>query len=214
MEKSTLKRTRLLAPGVIVLICMLPYLKLLNVELVSKKLPDGVFLLILTFSAIFIGGVYYAADCRGLLWRKFIQRCHNNIRSSLIKPYTRDPSIESLIYRLTDLKAMRIFYNIVDNDSSLRDQAHDVRLNGAVLTTIIDCLLISGFFAISYFVAFYFSREQVFLWAAIISVLLQPLLWLLKWRVSEKHISLENEQLRVIAQLHSGKVRSLLEQLK
>jgi hypothetical protein len=214
MDKATLKRTRLFAPGIIVLVCLLPYLKLQSFSPVSDALPDGVLIILLTIASIIIGGVYYSFAVRDLLWRQFVKKCHGNVWTKMIMPHYQDPDIQAMIGQLTKKQAMRIFYNIIDNDSSLSDQAHDVRLNGAVLTTIIDILLIAGFFFITYICAFLIAKIQFFLWSAMITALLELLLWLLKSRVSMKHIRLENEQLEVIAQLHANKVLSHLRELK
>lgn len=214
MDKATLKKTRLLAPGIIALVCLLPYIKLQDFKPVSDTFPDSVLLIMLTLAAIIIGGVYYALDFRDLLWRQFVRKCHDNVWTKMIMPQYKDPSIQEVINLLKKEQAMRIFYNIIDNDSSLSDQAHDVRLNGAVLTTIIDVLLIAGSFLISYICAFLITGMHIFLWSVIFMTLLQPLLWLLKSRVSKKHIRLETEQLEVIAQLHVSKVHSLIHGLK
>ncbi len=214
MDKTTLKIVRLVAPGVIILVGLLPYLKLQDLKSVSDALPDGIFYVLLTFAAVVVGGVYYGLDIRGLLWKGFVRRCHDNVWAKMIQQHWQDPSIQSVIDHLDNKKAMRIFYNILDNDSSLKDQAHDVRLNGAVLSTIIDCIIIGVPFAISYILAFLLTKYHIFLWCVIIVLLLHLFLWLLKSRISEKHIKLENEQLAVIAQLHADKVRSQLQALK
>jgi len=181
-------------------------MKLLNFKPVTDKLPDSVILILLTFAALIIGGIYYGFDIRDLLWRWFVRKCHDNVWTKMIIPHRNHPSIQGVIGRLKKEQAMRIFYNIIDNDPSLSDQAQDVRLNGAILTTIIDVLLISGFFCFVYILSFLITRMNQFRWSAILLAVLQPLLWLLKSRVSKKHIKLENEQLGVIAQLYTDKV--------
>lgn len=214
MDKSTLKNIRLLAPGVIVLVCLLPIINLLNFKSVADKLPDAVILILLTFIAQIIGGIYYGFNVRDLLWRQFVLKCHDNIWNKLIMPHHEDPCVQGVIDHLTKKQATRIFYNIIDNDSSLSDQAHDVRLNGAVLTIIIDVLIISGFFLIAYLCALLITGMNVFGWSAIFMAFLQFFLWILKSRVSKKHMRLETEQLEVIAQLHFIKVKSLLQDMK
>jgi len=175
--------------------------------------PSSIVYPAVILAAGIIGVIYYGLDLRGLLWRSFVRTCHENIRAKMIKPYHSDPAIRELIDHLTDQEVMRIFYHIVDNDSSLSDQAHDVRLNGAILTTIIDSILILLFFGIAYVVTLRLTGLTIFQWCALGVVALQPLLWVLKGQVSKKHINLENEQLKVIEQLHSDRVRAQLYKL-
>ena len=184
---------------------MLPFIKLYDIKIVSEKVPESVFFFLLTLAVLVLGTVYYAINIRDLLWRRFVKQCHKNIRARMVYPFRGHSE------QLTDQEMMRIFYNIIDNDCSLRDQQNDVRLNGAVLTTIIDTILILFFFTIVYFVALLITNLQVFILSIAISVSLQPLLWFLKRRVSNKHIRFENEQLGVIEQLHSDRVRALLQ---
>jgi hypothetical protein len=210
MDKATLKNIRLLAPGVIVLVCLLPCIKLFNFVSATERLPDGVILILLTFVAQIIGGTYYGFDIRNLLWRNFVLNCRDNVWAKMIIPNEPDSRIPQGIGRMNKKQAMRIFYNIIDNDPSLSDQAHDVRLNGAVLTTIIDSILITGFFFVTYIIAFLIARKYIFVWSAMVIAPLHSLLWILKSRISKKHIKLENEQLEVIVQLHNDKVIDLI----
>lgn len=211
MNKTTLKTVRLLAPGAIALVCILPYVKLRDLKTVSDAFSGEVFVLLVILSSIIIGGIYYSLDVRGLLWKGFVHKCHENVRSKMIKPYSSDPAMNTAINRLTDKKVMRIFYYVVDNDPSLSDQAHDVRLNGAVLTTIIDAIFVLMLFAVVYIITYFLTCLVLFALLSGVAVLLQPLLWLLKKRVSKKHIELEDEQLEVINQLHSTIVREKLQ---
>jgi predicted secreted protein len=192
---------------------MLPYFRLKDLKTFSEVVSGNVLYLAVILAAVIIGGIYYGLDVRDLLWRSFVRQCHENIRAKMIKPNYGDPVITGLIDRLTDQMAMRIFYHIVDNDPSLSDQANDVRLNGAVLTTIIDSILILTFFGIVYVVTLHLTGLAMFQWCALGAVALQPLLWLLKCRISKKHIKLENEQLAVIEQLYSDRVRAQLQEI-
>jgi hypothetical protein len=211
MEKSTLKKIRLYAPGIISLVCVLPFLKLHDLKTVSDKIPESIFLSLLMLVVLILGVIYYAINIRDLLWRRFVQQCHKNVRAKMIDPFRRDSALRGVIDQLTDQEVMRIFYNMIDNDRSLSDQQNDVRFNGAVLTTIIDTILIISFFTIAYLITFLITDLPAFLWCMIVAVPLQSLLWFLKGRVSNKHIRYEDEQLGVIKQLHSSRVRSLLQ---
>lgn len=211
MEKSTLKKIRLCAPGIISLVCVLPFLKLHDLKTVSDKIPEGTFLSLLALVVLVLGVIYYAINIRDLLWRKFVLKCHKNVRVKMIDPFRHDSALRAAVDCMTDQKVMRVFYNVIDNDRSLSDQQNDVRLNGAVLTTIIDAILILSLFSITYLIAFLITHASLFLLCTIVALLLQPLLWFLKGRVSKKHIRYEDEQLEVIKQLHSSRVRSLIQ---
>jgi hypothetical protein len=211
MGKSTLKKIRLYAPGIISLVCVLPFLKLRDLKTVSNKIPEGTFIPMLVLVVLVLGVIYYAIDIRDLLWRKFVLKCHKNVREKMVDPFRHDSALRAAVDCMTDQKVMRVFYNVIDNDPSLSDQQNDVRLNGAVLTTIIDAILILSLFSVTYLIAFLITHVSLFLLSTIIALLLQPLFWFLKGRVSKKHIRYEDEQLEVIKQLHSGKVRSLIQ---
>ena len=210
MDKATLKNIRLLAPGIIVLVCLLPCIKLFNFISAAEKLPDGIILILLTFVAQIIGGTYYGFDMRNLLWRNVVLDFRDIVWAKMIIPNEHDPRIPQGIGRLNKKQAMRIFYNIIDNDPSLSDQAHDIRLNGAVLTTIIDSILITGFFFVTYLIAFLITRNYIFFWSSMVIAPPHSLLWILKSRISKKHIKLEKEQIEVIIQLHNDKVIDLI----
>ena len=107
---------------------------------------------------------------------------------------------------------MGIFYRVIDNDLSLSDKAYDVRLNGAILTTIIDAILIINFFTITYAITFLIMGRSLFLYWTIFASLIQLVLWPLKRRVQKKHIIYEDEQLGVINQFQKEKVRSFIQE--
>lgn len=210
MDKESLKRARHIAPGVIALACLLPLATLQQIRDLASQLPDGTFVFLLPIAAMAIGGVYYVLNPRRLLWAPFVMKCHNNIHTKLFEPYQSDVLLSPFIGEITADQARRLFYRIIDNDESLKDQAQDIRFNGAVLTTIIDASIISAFFAATYAaIAVLLPSPQ--LWPyAVISIVSQPILRFLRRRAEQHHIELQGEQLAVISQHHSAKVGDFL----
>ena len=213
MDKPTLKKIRLIVPGAIILVCMLPF-GLSNLETISKAVPDSVFKIVLFILSAFLGVVYYSFNIRNLLWREVVHTCHRNIRARMIDPIGHEAAYQEVTKHLSDKEMMNIFYTIVDNDTSLTDRANDVRSNGAVLTSIIDAIIIIYFFAIVYIVTFLIVRASPFVWFTIIALLLQFVLWPMKRRVLQKHIVHEDEQLGMINQLYRTRVKTLLMNLE
>lgn len=210
MDKSTLKKIRLVAPGIILFVCVFPFFGLRNLKAISENIPDSAFIILMTLLVLVLGAVYYSLNIRDLLWREVVQACHRNIHARMIDPVGLDPIFEEVISRLSNTEMMNIFYNIVDHDPSLLDKANDVRSNGAVLTSIIDSILIFYFFTIMYIITFLLTHQPIFLWWTIATLLLQMILWPMKRRVLKRHIMYEDEQLSVINQFHRDRVKSLL----
>jgi hypothetical protein len=113
---------------------------------------------------------------------------------------------------MTDHEMMRVFYHIIDNDNSLTRQAEVIMMNGAVLTTLIDAMLILPFFGAAYLVAFGLTARVPYGLFASAAFFLAALSALLEDRVAKRHIQLEDEQLSVIAQLHHKQLRDMLSQ--
>jgi hypothetical protein len=213
MTKTMLKAIRLLSPGVIILLCLLPFTKPEATKQITEALSGDVCAYIVIIVVIFLGAVYYSFDFRGFLWRPIVTMCHENVRDTIIIKHYSDPIVKSKIHLITNEVVIRIFYNIVDNDPSLTDQAHDVRHNGAILSTMIDGILILPFFLLIHLAVFYFSGTRLCLAWAIAILVLQVVLLFARPRLLSKHLHLQNEQLAVIAQHHNNTVLSKLQNL-
>jgi len=214
MNKPMLKTVRILAPGMITLICLLPFQTLRDIKKVSEAMSGNVFLLLITIAAVVIGAVYYALGLRNILWKRFVTRCHDNIWPKMIGPHYTNPQVKSIIDRIDDKRVMRIFYHVIDNDKSLSDQANDVRMNGAILSTLVDTILLLILFAVVYAVAALLTGERLFWILLMCAVVAQPVLWILASRVKAKHIALEDEQLAVIDQRYKADVLNELRKLQ
>jgi hypothetical protein len=208
LTKTQLITFRLLAPGLIVIQCTLPYW-FGALDSIRDLLPW-----LVTLTAPVLGAVYYALDIRRHMWTGFEDKCHRNVRAKMIQPFATESAGQDTECKLTDSDVMRLFYHILDQDESLKDQAEAVRLNGAVLSTIVDAISIYALFTAVYFVTFVWTRNPLFGWLTIVSGVLQGLFAICEAKVVKKHLVLEDRQLAVIRQFHADKVQANIKKHK
>lgn len=148
-----------------------------------------------TFLSILLGGVYYQLNIQRVITKPSHFFITKNILDKLIKAYGKSVDKEqrkSLKYKDAYMTA---FYNVIDNDESLKRKGENVRFNGIFWTSTADSALISILFYFTYKNMEQIPKNQViqdiFLFAAMISFILHIISVI-------KHINLSNKQLNPI----------------
>jgi hypothetical protein len=194
---------RVTIPGTIILLAILPlfkeefsYGKLVSFFNDSKDLA---YLLVIPV----LGGLYHLIGVRRLFLKDAQRTIQNNIKDQLLSACRHDQTIASASDRLREGNLLiDVFYNLVDNDESLRERAKQVRLNGVLWSSAADLKAISAFFICVYVIAYLILGRFHYLPVAIVLGVLYFLasFWLLPI-TTRKHIELSNRQLGYITSL-------------
>lgn len=205
MDQKTLHILRLIVPGSFILVFAVIFFISIGIlqvqDLALDDLSSGVL-------AIVIGVAYRFSGIRERVNRQYFDRVNENIRSSLVRISGHVDNIEKFSWK----KIRRVFYDLVDNDESLKVLSRQVMFNGlfwtsaADLTAISSIFLGAGLFAVLsgyssaiYASIFYFFCGLVgFVWSRL---------------TTNRHLALGNEQLEQIEQKYAkaaqDKVRAL-----
>ncbi|MGV3586301.1 MAG: hypothetical protein ACO1OF_04805 [Adhaeribacter sp.] len=193
MEQSTLKYLRLLIPGLIFILGIYPIYNIYFSDLFGVKSIDFGYVTIL---ALIVGGIYYQLNIQRIITKPSHYFITRNIRHSLINisGLTLSDFQKNKIRK--EKKYMNIFYNLLDNDESLKRKAANVYFNGIFWTSTADSFLINFLF---YFTYKYEAIDvpggsklsKLFLVLAFFSVILHIISVI-------KHINLSNEQFKYI----------------
>jgi hypothetical protein len=214
MEKKTLKIWRLFLPGIIFLLYSFPVLfksfKTNLIESLRNSLGEYLFYICILIIVIIFGVIYYIFGFRNIFWRKIVMSLHDNIRINFINYFQTNKAIINSIKNLNDSELMSIFYKLIDDDESLRDKQNDVRLNGLILTGVIDAQLISLLFFVIYGFLCLEKKSSCYFYFLIASISLCLISELLKRKLIKKHFEYQNEQLIAIKTLHLEKLKNIL----
>lgn len=212
MELKTLKKLRFIVPGILLFIQFVLFfsIKDLNdirnyLKLYNVKYEISQFLFFI--SIIFIGILYYTFDIREKIFKRNFEYVENNIKNKLLKPYENKYSTDEINNFKQGSKLINIFFYFIDNDASLKEKAKIVNFNGLIWTSLMDLLIISsfGFFiffirwivvsVIFQFTSYYYIMAFANFGITFISAFVGGFL-------TEKYVSLRNEQLEIIHQFH------------
>lgn len=212
MGINGLKYLRLIIPGILMI------LLILLVNKVNIKNIQDVFTNIqaentcYTIAIVFIGVLYYIFHIRYVLWKPFNERIQNNIKNRLLKRYGKHLNQEQIVELKKGRKLMNIFYQIIDNDKSLTEKANRVRFNGLIWTSMMDIAIISFIGSIIFWIKYFFETENnnsIFAWCLLAATIIFIGLTEISTR---KHLSLSNEQLDMICQLHKQELCRLIDE--
>ena len=201
---------RLVVPGVLVFLLFYPLYKgTLTVDgLLSISTKDAIYV-VLVFVA---GGIYKTFEIRGLLFKERLDEVHENIKAKLIAPMEADPTYPRL--RTLPAKAfLKVFYNIVDNDESLKEKTKDIYENGLLWSSYSDVGVISLLGIPLYAAAYLYVGNQDFLVFALLLVALFALSIPLILVSVNKHKKLGDDQLEIITTIHRARLEDLLKTL-
>ncbi len=223
MENTTLKRLRVIIPGVIILLLLLlliyDLLPLFFVE--NNKHPVFSFLSIIglsvsTILAIFFGALYKLSNLRWVFFQKPIENIRGNIKAHFQKKFISEPEILSKICALeNDKPIMNIFFDFIDNDNSLSEKAKNVRFNGIFLSSIADIMILALIFGPIYLIAYIYYNHSIYLVWTSIALTILFILCLVHFlpKTTKDHIDLSNEQLDLITRKYTTELRDELDKL-
>jgi hypothetical protein len=220
MSKDTLKKFRLIVPGVMIVFAFLPLFNLKVIPQVgapvyplfqslSSLLPDYV---ISSLALIICGVLYYTLNIRYYFIRESHKNIQLNIKSTLLSPFGSDPLLAPKFASLRQGRTlMNIFYDFVDNDESLKVKAGSVYFNGLLWSSFADLQAVSLIATVVYLACFLLFRDNQFTYLAIICLALSLIArFILLPRVTAQHIELSNEQLEFILQKYPKELREKL----
>lgn len=210
MTLSTLKRIRIIVPGALFAIVLIPAISGGLDETIkalqSFDIGKGLYLLVVPV----LGGIYYALKVRMLVYRPELLKVNQNIKDTLTAPFvgtTMSPSQAESIKESTAFMGL-YFYYFVDKDESLKEKASNVRANGAIWTSAADAVVIFGFAAILYVFLGIAMSELDFVISAVLATLLGGFSFLLLKRLTQQHLALSNEQLELILADYRGELQT------
>lgn len=216
MSMNTLKYFRLLVPGILVFIIFILAIQESFDELVELtktfsnfQFKDGIYIAIF----IVLGAIYYIFSIRDLLWNPYHKRVQNNIKETLMNPFQGELNKQQRDNLKEGRKLMNVFYHFVDNDNSLAQKANRVRFNGLLWTSTIDLTIITAIGSLVFWIKFIIERSSYNLWMAVILLIVALVSFGLIQLTTRKHLSLSNEQLEIICQLHKEKLHEKINEL-
>jgi hypothetical protein len=201
MEQKTLKYLRVLIPGLLILIGLLPIKSQIIILGISFNGLDYNYIILL---AITIGAIYYQLNIQRIITRPSHYLITKNIYDSLLKIYSQniDPIEKKNIWK--NKIYMDVFYHIIDNDESLKRRSNLVYFNGIFWTSSADIFLISLIYWILYKFNFITSPNYGELTKAL--VIISFLSLFLHVISVVKHIKLSNNQLKYIERYRKSEV--------
>jgi len=213
---NTLKFFRLLVPGVLIVILFVLVIQDNLQELIeftkafsNLQLKDTIFVGVF----IVIGAIYYIFNVRDLLWNPYHKRVQNNIKNTLISPFNQEVNEQQREYLKGDRKLMNVFYYFIDNDNSLAEKAKRVRFNGLIWTSTIDLTIIAAIGSLVFWFKLIFEKSSYNFWMAMILLITAIIAFGFIQLTTKRHISLSNEQLEIICQLHRTKLKEKIDEL-
>lgn len=213
---TTLKYFRLLVPGILIVIVFILVIQESFDELVqfatafsNLQLKDTLFIAVF----IIIGAIYYIFNIRDLLWNPYHKRVQNNIKETLINSFQEELNKQQRDNLKEGRKLMNVFYYFIDNDNSLAQKANRVRFNGLMWTSTIDLTIITAIGSLVFWIKFIIERSSYNLWMAVILLIVALMSFGLIQLTTRKHLSLSNEQLEIICQLHKEKLHEKINEL-
>ena len=210
MEQKTLKKLRILIPGIIAVICGTYYYSIITnqefkeIDFSEYSIP---FLVAISFGVIF-----YLTDVRFLITNFSHKKIDLNIKKHIIKLYTPNLSKEEKQYLYQKGRLKTVFYNIIDNDESLKVKQNNVFLNGLIWTSMADLVLITFAFSIIFFISIFIFKEadQELLIGGFIMILGSIIGLIAHVLAFFKHIKLGNDQIEYIETHHVNRVDEII----
>lgn len=169
------------------------------------------------YVAVFLifGAIYYICKLRDVLWNPFYIKVLNNIKNKLLGPVIHMLTAEQKKTLKEKRKLINIFYHFVDLDASLKEKAKRIRLNGLIWSSCVDLSTISFLTAIALLIKYFFAGNKYNIIMFSVLILLAVIALVLVIILTNRHISLSNEQLDIICQMYRSElVEKILEQVK
>jgi len=211
MEQNTLKKLRLLIPGIIgVIIGTYYYFTITGKSFEKIDFKEYSIPLLI---AIAFGTLFYLTDIRFLITNYSHKKIDLNIKNHMIHLYTKSLTDEQKQFLYKNNRLKSVFYNIIDNDESLKKKQTNVYFNGLIWTSTADLVLISFFFAFVFLVSIMIFKEvaNVLLMGSFILILISLISLVAHVLAFLKHIKLSNEQIEYIETHHINRVDEIID---
>ncbi|MBN2134453.1 MAG: hypothetical protein JW737_01860, partial [Acidobacteria bacterium] len=163
MNLSSLKKWRMIIPFSIHLLSLSVIFILIN-DSIDKV--EKVIRYLLYPGCILLGFFYIVFDIRDLIWKKEKENyVGSQIKSELIKLVPKSlKCTEQEKEELKDQEIWRelngIYWDIIDNDSVLKEGKAHFYSNGILYTTVIDVFIILGFISLLCFIYYFFENNS------------------------------------------------------
>ncbi len=211
MEQNTLKKLRLLIPGIIGVIIGTYYYFIITGQSFEKIEFEEYSIPLLI--AIAFGTLFYLTDIRFLITNFSHKKIDLNIKNHMIKLYTKSLTDEQKQFLYKNNRLKSVFYNIIDNDESLKKKQTNVYFNGLIWTSTADLVLISFIFALVFLVSIMIFKEVAdpLLMGGFILILISLISLVAHVLAFLKHIKLSNEQIEYIETHHINRVDEIID---
>ncbi|RNL87185.1 hypothetical protein ED312_10250 [Sinomicrobium pectinilyticum] len=211
MEQNTLKKLRLLIPGIIGVIIGTYYYWIITGQSIEEIEFKEYSIPILI--AIAFGTLFYLTDIRFLITNFSHKKIDLNIKNHVIKLYTKSLTDEQKQFLYKNNRLKSVFYNIIDNDESLKKKQTNVYFNGLIWTSTADLVLISFLFALVFLVSIMIFKEVAdpLLMGGFILILISLISLVGHVLAFLKHIKLSNEQIEYIETHHIKRVDEIID---
>jgi hypothetical protein len=212
MNKDALHIFRVIVPGTILLLIF--YFITNHIQAFSQIeiLPEKV----IYYVIVFVGGALYSIiPLRNFFMGLSLDKIDNNIKNKILDNLTYDPRIQKARNDISSgREIMNIFYNIIDNDASLIERTKEVYLNGLILSSIIDFVILAFFSDFILMIYLFISRNYPLLLQFFILLFLALIMWFVFRPLGvKKHIRLSNDQLAYIFQYYGQDLHSRIQKL-
>jgi hypothetical protein len=215
MSKETLKKWRLLIPGIIIILFIIPGLtnskeELFAIDKIVKALKwtDSFYLALV----IILGAIYYSLNLRWVVWKPFNSQVQENIKDKILNASSLKISAENW-YKIKRGRAIiTIFYDFVDNNESLKDKSKGVRFNGLIWSSFIDLTILSLVAGFVYSVLLVFTSKEHYVYLALLLFCLCFVSLAFSWLLTYKHKSMSNEQIEVILQTKRNEIDTKIQE--
>lgn len=204
MTLEALKRWRLLVPGIMILLFGLYYYSIIYGKAYAEI--DLTKISLQTIVVVVFGGCYYLLSMRYIITNYSQKIFVKNIKDKLCAYYSGNISEEQKEYLLKNKDLISVFYDTIDNDSSLKQQQKIIYSNGLFWTSTADIIVISLIYSILFFSSIYWfdvNKDEllrtglILLIVAVVSLLFHVI-------AVVKHVKLSNNQLGVIKTIHQS----------
>lgn len=209
MNLETLKKLRLLIPGIIIVIYGLIYISIIT----EKELSSFDFkrYTITTIIAIVLGVLYEMLEFRYVITNYSHKKIDMNVKNHICSLFTQPLTDiqRQFLFKKNRLKS--IFYHIVDNDESLKQKSKNIYFNGIIWTSTADLFMISIFISVLILISVTMFEESIrnnLLIFGFITIMVSLISFALHCLAFLKHIKLSNEQIDFIETHHINLVNT------
>lgn len=213
MSLETLKTSRIIIPGIIVLLMAIGlFVNPFDPSALSASLTffNGFFYLII---AVIIGALYHITDIRWRILGSALERIDNNIKHRLLQPFENDPKIVAAEAALLQKRTLLdLFYYFIDNDESLKQRTKEVYFNGLFWSSLADTFVLCTLGAVVYMITFFYLQQPYNMVGAFALALVSLVAFLLRGPIERRHIEFGNNQISyIIVHYRSELHKKLLE---